>query len=115
MPPVNGRTEGADGYPRGVSSPRPTPELVVYTAEGCCLCDDARATLDRLIPELDLDVRWVHIDGNDALEDEWRTQIPAGVLNGRKVFKFRVDEPLLRRRVASLARAADPEGGPDDE
>lgn len=75
-------------------------ELVVYTATGCCLCDDARAVLDRLGPELGIAVRWVHIDGDPELEARWRREIPVGLLDGRKVFKYRVDEPLLRRRVA---------------
>lgn len=79
-------------------------ELVVYTASGCCLCDDARAVLDRLAPELGLDVQWVHIDGDAELERRWRQEIPVGLLDGRKVFKYRVDEPLLRRRAARLPR-----------
>lgn len=74
--------------------------LQVYTAHGCCLCDDAREVLDRLGPELELQVEWIHIDGDAALEAQWREQIPAGVLDGRKVFKYHVDEDLLRRRMA---------------
>lgn len=77
-------------------------ELTVYSAHDCCLCDDARAELDVLAGELDLRVSWVHIDGDPELESQWRTQIPAGVLAGRKVFKYRVDEQLLRRRVSQL-------------
>lgn len=80
-------------------------QLVVYTAHGCCLCDDAKAQLDALGPELRLDVEWVYIDGVPELEAKWREQIPAGVLGGRKVFKYRVDVDLLRRRAAQLARA----------
>ena len=76
--------------------------LDVYTAHGCCLCDDARAVLDRLGPELDLPVTWIHIDGDPALEAAWREELPAGVLAGRKVFKYRVDEGILRHRVAQL-------------
>jgi glutaredoxin len=81
----------------------PTPRLTVYTAHGCCLCDDAREVLDRLGPELGLEVEWAYIDGVPELEAEWREQLPAGVLDGRKVFKYRVDEDLLRRRVAARA------------
>jgi hypothetical protein len=73
--------------------------LTVYTANGCCLCDDARTVLDRLAPELGLAVEWVYIDGVPELEATWREQIPAGVLGGRKVFKYHVDEALLRRRA----------------
>jgi hypothetical protein len=78
--------------------------LVVYTAHGCCLCDDARAELDPLARELDLRVDWVHNDGDPVLEAAWREELPAGVLDGRKVFKYRVDAELLRRRVAQLDR-----------
>lgn len=85
------------GPPTGEGDAR---ELVVYTASGCCLCDDARAVLDRLAPEIGVDVRWVHIDGDADLERRWRTEIPVGLLDGRKVFKYRVDEDLLRRRAA---------------
>lgn len=80
-------------------------ELVVYTAHGCCLCDDARAELDVLGPELGLAVRWEHIDGIPELEAAWREELPAGLLGGRKVFKYRVDADLLRRRVEQIRRA----------
>lgn len=82
-----------------------SPRLLVYTAHGCCLCDDARSILERVGPELGLEVEWIHIDGIPELEAAWRAQLPAGMLDGRKVFKFHVDEQLLRRRVASRARA----------
>jgi hypothetical protein len=78
--------------------------LTVYTAHGCCLCDEARAILDPLGRELELEGRWVHIDGDRALEAAWREQIPAGVLGGRKVFKYRVDVDLLRRRATQMRR-----------
>ena len=78
-------------------------QLVVYGGQSCCLCDDARAQLEPLCAELGLDLRVVDIDGDPALEAAHRTEIPVGFLAGRKVFKYRVDEGLLRRRVAALA------------
>lgn len=79
---------------------RDAREMVVYTASGCCLCDDARVALDRLAPELGIAVRWIHIDGDPALEARWREEIPVGLLDGRKMFKYRVDEERLRRHAA---------------
>lgn len=79
------------------------PLLTVYTAPGCCLCDDARAVLDRLAPQLGLRVEWVDISADPELETRWRPEIPAGVLDGRKVFKYHVDEALLRRRAGAAA------------
>ncbi len=101
-------------YHRVVSAP-PLP-LTVYTADGCHLCDEARPVLERLAPGLGLDVRWVRIDGDPDLEAAWRERIPAGVLEGRLVFKFRVDELLLRRRVGEIrrrGRGAAPSPEPD--
>jgi hypothetical protein len=91
---------GADTTHGHPAPPGDVPELVVYTASGCCLCDDARVVLDRLAPELGIEVRWIHIDGDSDLEARWRREIPVGLLDGRKVFKYRVDEGLLRRRAS---------------
>ena len=79
--------------------------LTIYTAPECCLCDEAAATLTPLAAELQLDLRWVDITTDPALEARFREEIPVGFLNGRKVFKYRVDEPLLRRRAARLDAA----------
>jgi hypothetical protein len=62
-----------------------------------------------LAPELGLEVRWVHIDGDADLEARWRREIPVGLLDGRKVFKYRVDETLLRRRAERCRRGTDRE------
>jgi glutaredoxin len=76
-------------------------ELTVYGAPDCCLCDDAKAALDRLAPELGLVVTHIDISGDSELEAAHRTEIPVGFMDGRKVFKYRVDESLLRRRAAT--------------
>jgi len=80
------------------------PELVVYTAQDCCLCDDAKALLGELAPALYLAVRYVDITGDAELETAWREQLPAGVFDGRKVFKYHVDAALLTRRVETWRR-----------
>lgn len=79
--------------------------LTVYGAPECCLCDDAKAVLDRLAPELGLSVEHVDISGDEDLERAHRSEIPVGFLAGRKVFKYHVDEALLRRRAAALPGA----------
>lgn len=84
------------------------PLLTVYTAPDCCLCDEARAVLERLAPQIGLAVEWVDVTGNAELEARWRCELPAGVLAGRKVFKYHVDEDLLRRRVLGPHAAAAP-------
>lgn len=75
------------------------PELIVYGAPDCCLCDEAKDVITEIAPKLGVEVRHVDISGNRELECLHRTQIPVGYLDGRKVFKYRVDVELLRRRV----------------
>ncbi len=75
--------------------------LTVYTGAQCSLCDTAKAQLDLLAPELGLSVEYRQIEGDTELEAAYRTEIPVGFLDGRKVFKYHVDEALLRRRAAA--------------
>lgn len=81
---------------------KPRPQLKAYSAPGCCLCDDARPVLENLASELGFGVQWIDITSDPALEERYREQIPVGFLEGRKVFKYQVDEELLRRRVNEL-------------
>lgn len=71
----------------------------VYGASGCHLCEEAEALLRRLAPELGLDVHYVDISGDPDLEARYRPEIPVVFVDGRKAYKYRVDEADLRRRL----------------
>ena len=75
-------------------------ELVFYTAPGCCLCDEARAALAPFERDSVISVRSVDISGDPVLEARYRARIPVGEINGRVVFKYRVDVDRLRRLIA---------------
>lgn len=75
-------------------------ELIVYSAADCSLCDDAIAQLKQIQKHLKFEFREVKIDGDEQLEATYRSEIPVGVLNGRKLFKYYVDVDLLARRFA---------------
>src|SRR5207244_526588 len=77
----------------------------VYGAVGCHLCDEAQELLARLAPELGLEVTAIDITGNPDLEARFRPEIPVVFVDGRKAYKYRVDERDLRRRVERLRRA----------
>ena len=88
-------------------TPAPSPEspdrrleLVLYTAPGCCLCDEARAALAPFERDSAILVRSIDISGDPVLEARYRARIPVGEIKGRVVFKYRVDLDRLRRLVA---------------
>ena len=81
-------------------------EVVVYSAQGCHLCDVAKAELEAHRARLDLEIREVDITGDAELEAAYREQIPVVFVAGYKAFKFRVDPVDLERRVRRASTPA---------
>jgi glutaredoxin len=80
-----------------LSSP---PEVVVYHAEGCHLCERALAQVRALRDELGFELREVDIGGDPALEAEYREWLPVVEIDGRRRFTYHVQPEALRRAVA---------------
>ena len=74
-------------------------ELELYTAPGCCLCEELAAQVDSLRAEFELELRVVDITASQQLEERFRPQIPVLYLNGRKIAKYRISLPALRDRL----------------
>ncbi|WP_026925853.1 glutaredoxin family protein [Granulicoccus phenolivorans] len=80
---------------------RRTPEVVVYTRQGCHLCTDAIATVRRVCAELGVAMHTVDIDTDPDLQARYTTLVPVTVIDGREHDHWRVDEERLR---AALGR-----------
>lgn len=79
------------------------PVVEIYSKADCCLCEEAKAVLERVRRQIPFDLREVDITGDPALYERFREEIPVVFVNGRKAFKYRVDERLLRQRLQALA------------
>jgi glutaredoxin len=75
-------------------------QVVLYTAEGCHLCQKARATLADLATEVEFELREVDITGDPELEAEYRAWIPVVEIDGRRRFTYYVQPEPFRRAVA---------------
>jgi len=73
----------------------------LYGRPGCCLCDDARAILDRLRDELGFELVELDITADDALHRAYFERIPVIRLGGEELFDFHVDEAVLRSALAA--------------
>ncbi|HTT27874.1 MAG TPA: glutaredoxin family protein [Solirubrobacteraceae bacterium] len=73
--------------------------VVLYAREGCCLCDDARAILDRLRNERPFTLEERDIDCDDALLRVYLERIPVVTIDGVEAFELFVDESELVRRL----------------
>lgn len=80
---------------------RPLPAAVVlYTAEGCHLCERARATLAELRDELGFELEEVDITGEPALEKRYREWIPVVEIDGERAFVYYVIPEAFRAKLA---------------
>lgn len=68
-------------------------KVVVYTRQGCHLCEDAEKLLNHhgLTPEL------IDIDADPALKEQFNVCVPVVEIDGKIRFRGRVDPLLLRR------------------
>ena len=78
-----------------------TPTLTLYTREGCHLCHDALAVLERVRRARPFDLRVVDIDrdldAHDARRAAYTNEVPVVEVDGRKAFKYAVDTRALER------------------
>ena len=74
--------------------------MVLYSAEGCHLCERARSTVAALRDELGFELEEIAIDDDPELEARFRELIPVVEIDGKEVFTYFVPPDALRRKVA---------------
>ena len=79
-------------------------EVVVYSKPGCCLCDDVKGQLRKLQQSHSFDWREVNILDDPETFSEFSDQIPVIFINGRKAFKYHLDEPQFIRKLTTTPR-----------
>lgn len=74
-------------------------QVVVYSKPDCCLCDELKAQLRKLQQTYRFECREVNIlEDNEALA-RFKDEIPVVFINGRKAFKYRLDEKRFLERL----------------
>jgi glutaredoxin len=78
---------------------RPVIALTLYSRPGCHLCDDMKATIERVARTVPLTLEVIDISSDAELEAAYGLEIPVLLVNGKKVAKYRVSEEGLRRSL----------------
>jgi glutaredoxin len=78
------------------------PEIVVYSKPSCCLCEKAKAQLAELREKYEFAWREVNILADRGAYERFKDEIPVIFVNGRKAFKYHLDE----RKLLRLLKAA---------
>jgi glutaredoxin len=74
--------------------------VTLYGRDGCHLCDEMRAVVERVARDLSFAVEEVDVDSDPSLVQAYGHDVPVLCINGRKAFKYRVDDRALRARLA---------------
>ena len=80
------------------------PDVIVYHAEGCHLCERALAQVRALRDELGFELQEVDIGGEPELERRYRELLPAVEIGGQTAFTYYVHEDAFRRKLAQSRR-----------
>jgi len=76
-------------------------EVLVYSKPGCCLCDDVKEKLEVLQATHPFRLRVLNILDDPEANRKFKEEIPVVFINGKKAFKFSLDEEKFLKKLAS--------------
>jgi Glutaredoxin-like domain (DUF836) len=74
--------------------------LRLYSRQGCFLCEEMRAEIERARGAYETTLEIVDIDLDRELVRHYDTDVPVLFVNGRKFAKYRVDARVLAEKLA---------------
>lgn len=78
--------------------------IVIYTRDGCHLCDDAHRLLIARQSRFDFELTSVDVDADPELAARFGDRVPVVVVDGRERFSGNVPPALLDRLLAGGGR-----------
>ena len=75
-------------------------EVIVYSRQGCHLCDVVKATLLQLQSSADFRWREIDIDAEPQLRNQYNDEIPVVLIDGRRAFKYHMSADQFLRALA---------------
>lgn len=76
-------------------------KVEIFSRADCHLCDEAKQLLDAVALDTPFELICRDVDENPDWQRLYGREVPVVLINGRKRFKFRIDEKALRRALAA--------------
>ena len=76
-------------------------KVLVYTRKGCHLCEIVKESIVKLARRGGFVWQEVDVDTDDQLRRQFNDEVPVVFIDGRKAFKYRLDEREFLRKLAS--------------
>lgn len=78
--------------------------LEILTKKDCCLCDEAKIIIDRVLDDYPAHLKITDIESDDILFERYKERIPVLKINGEEHFVFKVHEITLRKKLDKIMR-----------
>jgi glutaredoxin len=75
--------------------------VVVYSRRGCHLCEVVKESLTKLSRRGGFVWHEIDVDADTELRRQFNDEVPVVFIDGRKAFKYRMDEREFLRKLAS--------------
>ncbi len=76
-------------------------EVVVYSRKGCHLCEVVKESITKLHRRGGFTWTEIDVDSDDLLRHRFTDEVPVVFINGRKAFKYHLDEREFLRKLAA--------------
>jgi glutaredoxin len=70
-----------------------------YGKKDCCLCKEAKEVIARVMADIPFQFKEVDIGSSDDLFRMYKEDVPTIFINGKKAFKYKVNEDEFRKKV----------------
>ena len=76
-------------------------KVILYSRKGCHLCEIVKESLVKLERHAGFTWREVDVDSDPEIRRLYTDEVPVVFINGRKAFKYRMNEQEFLRKLAS--------------
>jgi len=81
-------------------------EIILYSKDECCLCDEAEAIILETVQKMDIQEKVSFlkedITKSPELYERYKTEIPYILLNGNFAFRYKVHPVTRQRKLSKL-------------
>jgi glutaredoxin len=74
--------------------------VVVYSRRGCHLCEIVKESLSKLEKRGSFTWQEIDVDSDAEIRRRYNDEVPVVFIDGRKAFKYRMDEKEFLRKLA---------------
>jgi glutaredoxin len=74
-------------------------EVVLYSRKGCHLCEIIKESLAKLSRQTQFTWQEIDVDADEVLRRQFTDEVPVVFINGRKAFKYRMNEQDFLRKL----------------